>query len=183
MSLSLPLWRGQYSGARDAARANVRMLEYETAQARNELQSEAEHVLFELRDAARRAELYGSGLLPKARQALEATARAFQTGNASFLDYMDAQLEELLEHDRRLDAVGRGQRVQLESVLPDRQLPVVRGAGDRRVSGGCERFFYAAVFDRRSDLTDRDGVVVVPKKTARGINFILECNKLQPLRP
>jgi outer membrane protein TolC len=91
VSLSLPLWRGQYTGSRDAARANARMLEYESLQARNELQSDAEHVLFELRDALRRADLFGNGLLPKARQALEATARAFQTGDASFLEYMDAQ--------------------------------------------------------------------------------------------
>ena len=67
------------------------MLEYEAVQARNELGVEAERALFELRDAARRTELYGSGLLPKARQALEATARAFQTGDASFLEFMDAQ--------------------------------------------------------------------------------------------
>ena len=91
VSLSLPLWRGQYRGAQDEARASARMLEYESVQARNELEVQAEYALFELRDAQRRAELYGSGLLPKARQALEATSRAFQTGDASFLDFMDAQ--------------------------------------------------------------------------------------------
>lgn len=91
VSLSLPLWRGKYRGAQDEARASARMLEYESLQARNELEVQAEYALFELRDAQRRAELYGSGLLPKARQALEATSRAFQTGDASFLDFMDAQ--------------------------------------------------------------------------------------------
>ena len=41
--------------------------------------------------------------------------------------------EQLLEHDRDLLAVGRRERVELERVLPDRQLLVVRGAGDRAV--------------------------------------------------
>jgi outer membrane protein TolC len=91
VSLSLPLWRGQYRGAQDEARASARMLEYESVQARNELGVTAERVLFELRDAGRRAALYGTGLLPKAQQALEATARAFQTGDATFLEFIDAQ--------------------------------------------------------------------------------------------
>lgn len=128
VSLSLPLWRGQYAGARDAARANARVLEYESAQARNELQSAAEHVLFELRDARRRVELYSDGLLPKARQALEATARSFQTGDASFLDFMDAQrtllMFQLDEARARADYGARVLEVaRLVGIAPIEEVP------------------------------------------------------------
>ena len=44
--------------------------------------------------------------------------------------------EQLLEHHRDLDAVGRAQRVELETVLAARQLLVVRRAGDRAVDVG-----------------------------------------------
>ena len=91
LAVSVPLWRGQYSGAEDAARATGRMLEYRYQEKHLNLLAEAEELLFGLRDAERKIDLYGDGLIPKARQALEATARAFQTGEASFLDFVDAQ--------------------------------------------------------------------------------------------
>lgn len=102
-SMSLPLWRGQYRGAQDAARARGRMLEHESRRVHNDLLARAEEALFGLRDAERKIALYGGSLLPKARQALDATARAFQTGDASFLDYVDAQrtlLSFQLDHAR-----------------------------------------------------------------------------------
>jgi outer membrane protein TolC len=112
VAISLPLWRGQYRGAQDEARASARMLEFEVRQMRNSLDVEAERALFALRDAERRANLYGSSLLPKARQALEATARAFQTGDASFLEFMDAQRTLLMfQLDQARARADHGQRV------------------------------------------------------------------------
>jgi outer membrane protein TolC len=111
-AVSLPLWRGQYAGARDEARASARMLEFESRETRGRLGVDAERLLFELRDAERKAELYGTGLLPKASQALEATARAFQTGDASFLDYLDAQRTLLMfQLDRARARADYGQKV------------------------------------------------------------------------
>jgi outer membrane protein TolC len=88
------------------------MLEFESRETRGRLGVDAERLLFELRDAERKAELYGTGLLPKASQALEATARAFQTGDASFLDYLDAQRTLLMfQLDRARARADYGQKV------------------------------------------------------------------------
>jgi hypothetical protein len=47
-----------------------------------------------------------------------------------------AEFEQLLEHDRDLLPVRRGERVELEWVLADRELCVVRRSSDRAVDGG-----------------------------------------------
>jgi hypothetical protein len=47
-----------------------------------------------------------------------------------------AQRQQLFQHHGDLDAVGRGQRVQLQRVLAHRQLLVMRGAGDGPVDVG-----------------------------------------------
>src|SRR5690554_5053398 len=52
------------------------------------------------------------------------------------LGLADAQLQQLLEHDGDLDAVGRGQRIQLQRLLAARQLTVVGRAGNRAVDAG-----------------------------------------------
>ncbi len=41
--------------------------------------------------------------------------------------------QQLLEHDRHLHAIGRGQRIELQRMLADRQLLVVGRAGNRPV--------------------------------------------------
>ena len=46
------------------------------------------------------------------------------------------QRQQLLQHDRDLHAVGRGQRIELQRMPADRQLLVVRRAGDRAVDVG-----------------------------------------------
>lgn len=91
VGLALPLWRGQYRGAEDAARASERMLEHQYRDRQLDLLAEAEDVLFRLRDSGRKVSLYGDSLIPKARQSLEATARSLETGEATFLDFVDAQ--------------------------------------------------------------------------------------------
>ena len=57
----------------------------------DELVARADAILYEWRDADRRAALYDSALLPKAVQSLEATMTAYQTGRGRFLDVIDAQ--------------------------------------------------------------------------------------------
>jgi hypothetical protein len=42
-----------------------------------------------------------------------------------------AERQQFLQHHRDLDAVGGGQRIQLQRMAPDRQLLVMRGSGDR----------------------------------------------------
>ena len=47
-----------------------------------------------------------------------------------------AEGEQLFEHDRDLDAVGRAERVELQRVAADRQFLLMRRAGDRPVDVG-----------------------------------------------
>ena len=47
-----------------------------------------------------------------------------------------AQREQFLEHDRDLHAVGRAERIELQRVAADRQLLLMRRAGDRPVDVG-----------------------------------------------
>lgn len=91
LSLNLPLWRGKYDSKVQQADAMARRVEYLRQDAGQQIAARAQQMLFDLRDAERKADLYGASLVPKARQALEATATAFATGKATFLDFVDAQ--------------------------------------------------------------------------------------------
>jgi outer membrane protein TolC len=66
--------------------------------------------LYEYRDSARKVKLYGSALLPMARQSLEASRTAFQAGKGGFLDVIDAErmlLEFELSYERALAEGGQ----------------------------------------------------------------------------
>jgi cobalt-zinc-cadmium efflux system outer membrane protein len=91
VSMSLPLWRGKYSGAVDAAEATGRALEHQREDQARRLEVAAREALFRLSDAERRIALYKEGLLPKADQSVRASATAFQNGRVGFLDFLDAQ--------------------------------------------------------------------------------------------
>ncbi len=61
--------------------------------------------LYHVRDAARKIDLYGDTLIPKARQSLKATEAAYRAGEATFVDLVDAErvrLEFQLAHERAL---------------------------------------------------------------------------------
>jgi outer membrane protein TolC len=91
VAMNIPLWRGKYSGAENAELAKQRELQFRYRERRLDLLARSEELLYELRDAERKIDLYDAGLLPKARQAVEASSTAFQTGSAGFLDFIDAQ--------------------------------------------------------------------------------------------
>jgi len=119
VALKLPLWRGKYRGETEAAQARRRQIEHARSDRQLKLLAQSEELLFQVRDAERKIELYGNNLLPKARQSLQATATAFQTGDANFLDFLDAQRTLLrfeLDHSRAL--ADRGERlVQLAALM------------------------------------------------------------------
>lgn len=91
VSINVPLWRGKYAAAVDQAEARHRSAEARRADARNRMQAMAEDALYRLRDAQRKIELYRDSLIPKGEESLRATSTAFQTGDSSFLDFIDAQ--------------------------------------------------------------------------------------------
>jgi outer membrane protein TolC len=119
LAVKLPLWRGKYSGEVNAQRARQRQTEHERKDRELTLLAQVDETLFQLHDAERKIDLYGKSLVPKAKQALEASTTGFQTGKLSYLDYIDAQrtlLQFELEHARA--EADRGERVvQLAALI------------------------------------------------------------------
>ena len=106
----MPLWPEKYeAGIREAIARR-----YATAREKQDLErrlmARLEASLYEYRTAERQITLYGVTLIPKARQSLNATLSAYQTGTAPFLDVLEAQRELLeleLMHVRALAARAR----------------------------------------------------------------------------
>jgi len=101
-SVDVPLWWGRDRAESAEAQAGRRAANEELAQRENALAAELERIRYDLRDADRRVDLYEFTLLPKARQSLQVMEEAFTTGEASFLDLVDAQ-RTLLEFELSLE--------------------------------------------------------------------------------
>ncbi len=95
-SISLPIWFGKNRARAQEAEALRRASEYRLEDSRQKLRATAERLMFQRANAQRKVRLYRDGLVPKAEQSLNATYSAYQAGNASFLDLLDAQ-RQLLE--------------------------------------------------------------------------------------
>ena len=118
-SINIPLWSGRRGAEKSQAAARLSSTENDYQQVRNGLLAQLERAHFELRDSERRAELYAYTLLPRARQSLEVTNDAFVTGEAGFLDLIDAQ-RTLLEFElalERAQADRSTQRAKLEQIV------------------------------------------------------------------
>jgi outer membrane protein, heavy metal efflux system len=105
VGISLPLWFGKNRAAVREARARLRSAQLTRQDRENNLSARLKRVLFGVRDAERKIELYGEILTPKAEQALKATETAFRTGKVDFLDLISAQrilLEFQLSRQRAL---------------------------------------------------------------------------------
>jgi outer membrane protein TolC len=110
VSFNLPLAREKYdAGIREAITRRYATAR-EKLEAEHRLLAQLEASLYAYRTAERQITLYGVTLIPKARQALDATLSAYQTGSAPFLDILEAQRELLeleLMHVRALAARAR----------------------------------------------------------------------------
>ncbi|MBN1359397.1 MAG: TolC family protein [Sedimentisphaerales bacterium] len=91
LSLNIPLWHKKYSAAVREARMNRLAALRERTDATNHLQSQLKMAIYRHRDAERKLDLYGNALVPKATESLKVTEQSFRTGDASFLDLIDAQ--------------------------------------------------------------------------------------------
>jgi outer membrane protein TolC len=91
VSINLPIWRGAYAAGRREAEARRRAAEYERIDQQNAIVTQMHDILFAFHDTERKIGLYRDALLPKARQASEATLRGYEAGTSSFLDVLDAQ--------------------------------------------------------------------------------------------
>ena len=86
VSLNLPLWRGKYRAAEREAEARYQAAQEEHTDRTNTLIADLKLALFKYQDATRKVTLYRDALIPKARQTLEVTQRAFETGGVDFLN-------------------------------------------------------------------------------------------------
>jgi outer membrane protein TolC len=102
VSVNLPIWFGKNKARKQEAEARHRQAEYRLIDAENQLEAYADRVLFEHNDALRKVRLYRDGLVPKAEQSLNASYRAYQTGELDFLNVLDAQ-RQLLEFQRQYE--------------------------------------------------------------------------------
>lgn len=112
LSLNLPIWIGKYRAEEKEAQARLRATAKQRENRENQLVSELKMVLFNLRSAERKIDLYGDSLIPKAEQALSATRTAYSADEADFFDLIEAQrtlLEFRLSYERAL--ADRAQRL------------------------------------------------------------------------
>jgi len=103
ISFSLPIRRGRIAAGVREAEARLTAAAHAAQAEAFDLEAELQQALFVRRDTARRVQLYGSTLLPKARQSLASVEAAYLTGEAGFSDLIEAHrvvLEFSLAHER-----------------------------------------------------------------------------------
>jgi cobalt-zinc-cadmium efflux system outer membrane protein len=103
VGINLPLWFGKNKAIKEEARARFISSQRKLDEAKNQLTSMMDKVIFDFNDALRKIKLYRDGLIPKAEQSLNATFASYQSGESDFLNVLDAQrqlLEFQLQYDR-----------------------------------------------------------------------------------
>jgi cobalt-zinc-cadmium efflux system outer membrane protein len=128
VSVNLPVWREKLRAGVRGAEARHREAMYARRDMENQLAAEIKMVLYQLRDADRRIDLYRDTLVPKGEQSVRASQTAFLAGTGTFLDVLDAVrilLEFELQYQRAL--ADRGMSMgRLEELLGT---PIVGPAG------------------------------------------------------
>jgi outer membrane protein TolC len=118
LGLELPVRRDVYRAGVREAEARGRALTKTRDATRNRLSAELEMALYRMRDAHRRAELFQGSLIPKGEESVRALDTAYQTGEETFLDLIDAervllefQLEAAKAESERAQALAEIQRI------------------------------------------------------------------------
>ncbi len=94
--ISIPLWRGSYSDAADAARADASAARADRRAAEDLALEELSIAYAQVRDAVRRVQLHRSTLVPQADSAYESVLGAYVTGRGTVAQTLLAQ-KDLLE--------------------------------------------------------------------------------------
>jgi len=119
VGLNLPIWFGKNRAKKMEAEAQLRIVQYDYADARNQLIAFTKMIVFEYTNAMRKRSLYRDGLVPKAEQALNAGYTAYQAGEADFLDLLDAQ-RQLLAFQLQLEKARTDmaiRRAEIEMII------------------------------------------------------------------
>ncbi|MCL7489780.1 MAG: TolC family protein [Desulfobulbaceae bacterium] len=91
LSVNLPLFYDRRNSAIAEKQASIGTARSELEQTLNSLDTDIELTLFRYREAERQLNLYRDNLLPKVHQELEVALEAFQSGEYSILELIDAE--------------------------------------------------------------------------------------------
>ena len=104
LGLNLPVIQAdKYRAAEREARLRLLAAKKQKNQRENELKAQLERIIYDIRNAQRKIDLYQNGLIPKAKQSFQVTQQAFAVDRADFLDVIDAVrtlLDFQLTHER-----------------------------------------------------------------------------------
>lgn len=131
VGVTLPIWRGKYRAGEEEAHSRIRSIDKRIEDRTLSLESGLESALFGFRDARRRIELYGDFLLPKAEEALEVTTTAYQAGDVSFQDLLDAW-RVLLEFRLALENANTEELKAIAEIEVTTGLVLLEATGDGR---------------------------------------------------
>ncbi|MCA9772714.1 MAG: TolC family protein, partial [Myxococcales bacterium] len=131
VSINVPLWWEKYAAAEREARARRLAASLARAGRARSLETSLQLALYKFRDAARKVGLYRDGLVPKAEQAIAATFTAYESGEANFLDVLDAE-RVLLEFGLALERARTDQVQRLAEIEMLVGRPVATAAPEER---------------------------------------------------
>ncbi len=126
VSLTLPIWTGNYKAAQRQARAQLHQKTHEKTQMENTFAAKAQQLLYEFEDSNRKIKLYRDVIILKAKEMLVASETAYQAGTIDFLSLIDAQrilLKYELFYERKL--AENAQKLAKIEMLAGTQLPTV----------------------------------------------------------
>jgi outer membrane protein TolC len=132
-SINVPIWWGKYRAEVREARDNYDAFQKQRSDLENTLMADVKFADYKFKDADRKIALYRDALVPEAKQALEVSLQAYQTGKASYANVVDAirnLLEFELSYERAL--TDREQSLAKLEMLVGRPLVEKNQRGDRK---------------------------------------------------
>lgn len=91
ISVNVPIRQRRYDAAVTEAEARLQAAGRDARTRELALEAELKAALFDYREGARKLQLYGGTLVPRARHALEATEAAYRAGSVGFIELIDSQ--------------------------------------------------------------------------------------------
>lgn len=91
ISVNIPIRQRRYDAALAEAEARLHAAGRDARTRELALEAGLKAALFDYREGARKQQLYGGTLVPRARHALEATEAAYRAGNVGFIELIDSQ--------------------------------------------------------------------------------------------
>jgi len=136
LSMTLPIWRDKLAAELAAAQAGKRAAEARLSAEQISLAVNFAEQTYLIREAGRELTLLRERLLPRARQSLEVSRAAYQSGRVDFLNVIDAeralldfQLDEIAAQSQR--EIARAQLTLLVAGVPPDDAPFLKTENSR----------------------------------------------------